>query len=325
MVDFTKRINASASEALMSALCPAIDRALAAKTKAEYDATRGSGEGEVAKKRIGAGYIGVECERELAFRFHKYPKEERESAVSKGELQRHAESGHWTELRTAEWLRLVGFQIRTDTGRLNTFGKPEQIGWKAARDPETGQYRMAGEVDGIIDGFAPGDFTVPEEIATFAGLIHAPCIWESKKGTDKKWKKFCKEKVKGADPKYYGQLQSNMAHMGVEQTLFSMLNLDNMKYYFELITLDPRHAQNLEDRAVRVIVSREPFELPRLGRAEDDFKCKFCDFFGQCWQGLKLPMPVEPEKPTPPQIDGRDMSRPLVRSARPVFTPPFKI
>lgn len=321
MVTFTKRIDASASEALMSVLCPALDRAISERQKKEYDATRGSGEGEVAKKRIGAGYIGLECGRELAFRYHKFPQEERESAVSKGELQRHAESGHWTETRTAEWLRLVGFQIRTDTGRLNIFGKPEQIGWKAARDPKTSQYRMAGEVDGIIDGFTLGDFTDSKELGQFAALIKPPCIWESKKGTDKKWKKFCKEGVKKADPKYYGQLQANMAHMGVEQTLFSMLNLDNMKFYFELISLDLRHAQDLVDRSVRVIQSRDPFEMPPICRSSDDFKGKFCNYHGQCQHGLKLPMPVDPPVQTPPQIDGRDLSAPRPK----IFTPSFKV
>ncbi|KKL16765.1 hypothetical protein LCGC14_2492300 [marine sediment metagenome] len=39
-----------------------LDDALVATRKAEYAATRGSGQGEVALKRIGAGYIGVECD-----------------------------------------------------------------------------------------------------------------------------------------------------------------------------------------------------------------------------------------------------------------------
>jgi hypothetical protein len=327
MVDFSNRQASIATGALNEVLGAALDRAISAKSKAEYDATRGSGEGEVAKKRIGAGYIGVECARELAFRFHKYPKEERESTVSKGELQRHAESGHWTEARTAEWLRLIGFNLRTDTGRLNSFGRPEQIGWKAARDTSTSQYRMAGEVDGVIDGFSTSQFSVPEELAAFVSLIKPPCIWESKKATDKKWKKFCKEKVKGADPKYYGQLQTNMAYMGVEQTLFSMLNLDNMKFYFEIVPFVLADAQAISDRAVKVMQSEGPFEMPALCRSVDDFNGRFCDFHGQCQCGLV----IEPPQPTQAQlarmIEGQEPKHTTTEwvTPRPIFNPNFKV
>ena len=263
---------------LGDAISAVLDAALVAKTKAEYEATRGSGEGEVAKHRIGAGYIGVECDRELAHRYHKTPKEERESVVAPGELQRHAESGHWTEARTADWLRLAGFELHThkvnDDGspRLKSDGKPEQIGWKAAYDRTTGQARMAGEVDGVITG-------IP---AVMVGRIELPCIWESKKGTAKKWAKFSKG-VREADPKYFGQLQINMAMLEIKQSLFSMLNLDTMKYYWELIPFDQALAQRLHDRAIRVMESRSPAELTRIARDETDHRCRFCDFHGACW------------------------------------------
>lgn len=303
MVNFSRRIETVASNAAATILSEELDSALVAKTRAEYEATRGSGAGDVAAKRIGAGYIGTECGRELGFRYHKYPKEEREGPVGKGELQRHAEAGFWTEAKTAEWMRLIGIEMNTDTGRLNTFGKPEQIGWKAARDPDTGQSRMAGEVDGVI---------VAVTNPRLVGLIRPPCIWESKKATDKKWKKFSNETVKKADPRYYGQLQINMAYLGAEQTLFSMLNLDNMKYYWELIPFDAAHAQALSDRAVTVLQSDSPFDMPQLGRAEDDFRCKFCDYHGQCWRGLVLKQ--EATHPAA-QAPGSPHSDPIIRHA----------
>lgn len=330
MVDFTKRASASASEALMAVLIPAMDQALAMKTKADYDATRGSGEGDVAKKRIGSGYIGVECARELGFRFHKFPKEDREGPVNKGELQRHADSGHWTEAKTAEWLRMCGFILRTDTGGgPNFFDKPKQIGWKAARDPETGQYRMAGEVDGVIDGFEKSEWVESDVTEKLKALIKPPCIWESKKATDKKWKKFSKEGVKNADPKYYGQLQSNMAYMGVDQTLFSMLNLDTMKYYFEIVALDVGFAQEQSDRAVRVMQSDHPFQLVQLGRSEDDARCRYCDFHGACWHGTTPPQTVgiAVMKTLPADATGADVARAfgeLMHPQRPVFNPNWR-
>lgn len=255
-----------------------IDDALVTHTKAEYEATRGSGVGDVAKKRIGAGYIGLECGRQLAFRYHKWPKEEVASVISAGELQRHAEAGHWTETVTAEWMRLAGFDVRTHkvnsdgSPPLDQHGKPKQFGFMNAPD-ENGQNRLAGEVDGMI-------LAVPKGI----GLPNPPIIWESKKATHKKWTEFSNKGVKGADPKYYGQLQTTMGYMGIEHALFSMLNLDNMKYYWELVRFDHETAQRLTDRAVMVLTSQTPFELPRVTRDESDYRCKFCEFKKACWE-----------------------------------------
>lgn len=252
-----------------------LDEAMVAASRAEYEAGRGSGTGDVAQKRIGAGYIGTECDRELAYRYHRAEKEERESTVSPGELQRHAESGHWTEDKTAEWLRLAGFDLCTfktnedGSPKINSFGKPEQIGFKAAWNKETGQARLAGEVDGVIHG-SP----LP---------LKVPMIWESKKATAKKWKKFSTSGVAVADPPYYGQLQTNMAYMQIDSTLFSMLNLDNMKYYWEIVPFDQEVAQALTDRAARIFASETPAEFARITSDPSNFKCRFCDYAEQCW------------------------------------------
>lgn len=263
-MDFSPNSGLTLAENLTSLL----DNALVESRKAEYEKGRGSGDGAVAAKRIGAGYIGTECARALAFKYHKFAKDVRESTVSPGELQRHAESGHWTEEKTAEWMLLAGFDIRVK--------KPDgkQYGFMAAKDPITGQFRMAGEVDGVILGVPP----------RIAGKIVIPAIWESKKATDKKWKDFSKNGVAAADPKYYGQLQTNMAYMEIGNTLFSMLNLDNMKYYWEIVPYDAANAQRLTDRAVKVLESKVPEDLPRIAYDSTNFKCKFCDYAETCWK-----------------------------------------
>src|SRR4051812_48622492 len=88
---------ASKTSDLTDNLTKLLDTALVTKTRLEYESGRGSGVGAVAKYRIGAGYIGMECGRALAYKYFKVPKEDRASVVSPGELQRHAEAGHWTE------------------------------------------------------------------------------------------------------------------------------------------------------------------------------------------------------------------------------------
>lgn len=272
-------------EPLGDAISRALDEALVAHTKAVYEAGRGSGQGDVASKRIGAGYIGLECGRQLAYRYHRAEKQERDSVVAAGELQRHAEAGHWTEARTAEWLRLAGFTLHT-----HVVDDPDrQIGWKAAWDRETGQARMAGEVDGVITA-------VPPTIA-----LPVPCIWESKKATHKKATKFAKDGVAIADPKYYGQLQTNMAHLEIGHTLFSMLDLDNMKYLWELVPFDPAYAQGLIDRAVQVMQSEAPEEMPRITRDPCDNRCRFCPYHHLCWA---KPMTVSQALPAPSWLMG---------------------
>jgi hypothetical protein len=271
-------------------LTAAIDQALVEHKRALYDATRGSGQGDVAKKRIGSGYIGLECVRELAYRYHKVEKEPREEYVSAGELARHAAAGDWTEANMAHWLKLAGFQLlthRADFQGMPIFdaeGKPEQIGFKSARDPATGQSRIAGQVDGVI-------VAVPVGIGD---RLPVPCIWESKKATANKWAKFSKNGVAGADPVYYGQLQTNMAYMEIEHTLFSILNLDTMIPYWEVVKFDGQAAQALTDRAVRVLESERPEDLPRIAKERTDWRCKFCDFKERCWTAPEAPVVPRP-------------------------------
>ena len=290
-MDFSERAADAATSEINRILCPMLDAAIEAKRKAEYAAGRGSGEGDVAAKRIGAGYIGTECERALGFQFHKSPIEERDSGTNPGELARHAEAGHWTERMTVAWLRQAGIEIQI-YDHAQGEAKPQQIGWKDAKDPVTGQYQLAGQIDGIVIAVNAAPSAPHDELLK---LLKPPTIWESKKATDKKWKKFCKEKVKAADPVYYSQLQINMGYLGIPQTLFSMLNLDTMKFYFELVPFDQAHAQGLLNRALGVLKTKSPYELPRLGRTEDDFVCKFCDYQNQCWH----PPQQQPAAPQP--------------------------
>lgn len=261
-----------------------LDNALVKKREAEYAAGRGAGGGEVARKRIGAGYIGLECARQLAFKYHKETvMRSKEGVVSPGALNRHGEVGHWAESAVAEWLRLAGFNLQTC--RMDDWGNEmpdRQVGFYAARDPETGQARIAGEIDGVI-------LDVPEALRDY---IPTPCIWEGKKATAKKFKRFKSLGLKAADAKYYGQVQTCMAYTDVKYALFSMLNLDNMEFYWELVPFNKSDAQALTDRAVRVLQSQSPRELPRITTDPSDFRCKFCDYQKSCWQ--------EPEKAQTP-------------------------
>lgn len=189
----------------------------------------------------------------------------------------------------AEWLRMAGFDLRTHRA------DGTQYGFKAARDPETGQARIAGEIDGCIVG-APKEIDIP-----------LPCLWESKKATHKKWTKFSKDGVAKADPKYHGQLQTNMAYLEVTATLFTMLDLDTMKIFVELVAFDPEVAQRLTDRAVQVLQSARPEEMPRVTGDPNDFRCKFCDWRERCWSAGD-PAPAASGGKPPWLVSGPDVA-----------------
>jgi hypothetical protein len=264
-----------------------IDWACIEESRLDYQ-QRGSGKGAVAYKRIGAGYIGTKCERELAYRFHKYPKDaSTEGDYPEGQLKRHASAGFWTEAKTVDWLRLAGFNITThqtnpDGTPLMENGKPKQWGFMSAPLPN-GQFQLAGEVDGVIVGkperLPPG---MPAEVEKWLGVMEVPCIWESKKGTHKKYQKFVKDGVKGGDERYWAQINTTMAYMGIKAYLFSMLDLDTMQYYWEYGSVDIAFAQEVSDRAVRVIASKSPDEFQRVARDPSSWLCRFCDYRSHC-------------------------------------------
>lgn len=288
-------LRASESAQIGEALTTLLDAALVETRRAEYAAGRGSGSDDVAYKRIGAGYIGIECDRALGFKFHKFPVDERPSVVSKGELQRHAEAGHWTEDKMAEWFRLVGFGLETfardanGAAILKADGTPKQIGWKALRDAQ-GKNQIAGEVDGVFTSI-PAPEAIPEPyrpaLATVIELLRPPFIWESKKATDKKIKKFRKDGVRKNDPKYFGQMQINMNMLRVEATLFSMMNLDSMDFYFEIVRYDPEYTSKIMDRAIRVTRSESPFDFSPISTSDKAPACMFCDWKETCRAGKK--------------------------------------
>jgi hypothetical protein len=270
-----------------------LDGALVQTRRAEYAAGRGSGEGDVAKKRIGAGYIGVECDRVLGFRFHKFPKEDRPSFVSPGALQRHAESGYWTEDQMATWFRMAGFGL--ETFERNPDGSPvlkddgtyKQIGWKALPN-NYGQAQVAGEVDGVFTHIPAVD-QIPEEfrpaLSTIIGILEAPFLWESKKATAKKVKTFEKDGVRKSDPKYFGQMQINMNIMQIPATLFTMLCLDDMRFYFEIVRMDPDYVGKIMDRAIKVVRSQSPFDFSPISTNPEHKVCRYCDFRETCYAG----------------------------------------
>jgi hypothetical protein len=233
---------------------------------------------------LGGSRVGLECHRQLAYEYFRSVNDKRLYDEAKynfeceipdnpfdhrtphnfdGAILRRFALGHILEDETARLLRLAGFTLRTEKAGGSQFG------WGTAEDPETGEQRMKGHADGIMDN---GPIVLPY-----------PLLWENKMMKDKKWRETKKRGVQKVYPVYYGQMQTYMAYMNLLNALFTAYNSDTSDLHVELIPFDALHAQHCTDRAVRVLQAERPEDLPRHTKDEAHYLCKWCDFNELCW------------------------------------------
>lgn len=248
-MDFTPSPHAAFSEAFQAL----IDSAMEARQQAEPGRTY-----------LGASRLGEECERKLAYEFHKAAKDA--GKEFKGKTLRIFDMGHDGETRMAEYLRLAGFTLLTERPDGRQFGFA--IGWDEANQ----RYKISGHCDGIIT-VAPNGMAVP-------------ALWENKALGGKSWKDTVAKGVKKSKPVYYAQMQLYMAYLEVGENpgLFTAVNRDTGEIYAELVPFDQAAAQAASDRGARVVSTVDPTEAPRVAREATDFRCKFCDYADRCWK-----------------------------------------
>lgn len=248
-MDFTPSPHAAFSAALQALM----DAAMEAKQQAEPGRTY-----------LGASRLGDECERKLAYEYHKAPKDE--GRHFGGKTLRIFDMGHDGEERVAEYLRLAGFTLMTERPDGRQFGFA--IGW----DEANGRYRISGHCDGVITA------------GPYCGLAY-PSLWENKALGNKSWNDTVKKGVKVSKPVYYAQMQLYMAYLDLAANpgLFTALNRDTGEIYSELVPFDPAAAQSASDRGARVVSTLTPDESPRIARDRTDFRCKWCDYALTCW------------------------------------------
>lgn len=208
---------------------------------------------------LGGSRIGEPCARKLAYEYAH-------AAVDAGKgfdgrTLRIFDAGHQFETLSVQWLRAAGFDLRTHRS------DGEQFGFVTANG------RIRGHIDGVI--VAGPDIGAPW-----------PLLWEHKALNAKSWSDTVRRGVQLSKPVYYAQLQIYMAYMDLQAALFTVLNKDSQELHHELVTLDPRAAQALSDKAVDVIRAAEAGDLPpRIAASPDFYFCRWCAYAQRCWEG----------------------------------------
>jgi hypothetical protein len=238
---------------------------------------------QVPRDYLGGSRLGEACDRKLAYEFHKAKVDP--GREFSGRTLRLFDRGHDNEARMAARLRAAGFNLITH--------KPDggQIGWGVAPDPETGVRRIGGHLDGVIIGFAtPEDWPdIATKQSAWAASLPFPLLWENKCLNSKSTGDVVDKGLATSKPVYWSQIHTYMAQKGLSHTLFTIENADNGKIWADLIPFDPSVAREALERGFRVIKTTDPTQLPRIGKVQEDFRCKFCSFQARCWSEPAAP------------------------------------
>ena len=210
------------------------------------------------KKRdyLGVSSIGDDCLRKVQLQY-----EGKEAEFSASTLKTF-DIGHCLEDLVAEWLRIAGFDLRTQSENGEQFGF------------STAEGRIKGHIDGkIVD--------VSDNLKHL--FAHFPILWECKTLHNKSFQETAKKGLMLTKPLYFAQVQLYMAYLSLEQCLFTALNKNSSELYFELIPFDSEAAQRYSDRAVQIIKASENNEqMPCISADPSFFKCKMCGFRNVC-------------------------------------------
>jgi len=203
---------------------------------------------------LGGSRLGEECARKLQYEYLGG------SLTMTAKLHNIFAAGHASEAAVAQLLKGV-FDLRTENANGRQFGF------------ETAQGRIKGHIDGVICGG-------PEALGPY------PYLWEAKAVGGKYFTALVKNGVRAERPVYAGQIATYQAYMQLTDNpaLFSVANRDTGEIHFERVPFDPKLAQECTDRGVQVLQAVEAGEtLPRPYANSDFYKCRFCDFQGECW------------------------------------------
>lgn len=200
------------------------------------------------RAHLGASVIGHPCTRYLWLLWRWC-----ESERFDGRMLRLFDTGKREEPRVHDELRGIGCEVWADDGGA--------------------QYRVSalgGHFGGSMDGVVQG---LPEAPKT-------PHVLEIKTHSAKSFAELLKKGVREAKPQHWAQMQVYMHLADLDRALYFAVNKDTDAIYTERVEHDKTAAQELVDRAERVIRAAEP--PPRISDDPAWFECKFCRFRPLC-------------------------------------------
>jgi hypothetical protein len=242
---------------ITTSLSDAIDIGLGARQRSERP-----------RRYVSSSGLGRACLRQIQYDYLAVPKDEGQDFAPR--TLRIFEAGHRGEDMVASWMRLAGFDLRTerDDGR--------QFGFTA----------LGGRFKGHIDGC----------IVSGPVQMSYPALWETKALGASSWKDTVKRGVIVSKPVYAAQIALYQAYLDLPNpALFTALNRDTMEIYAELVPFDAALAQQMSDRAVAVVRASDAQDLlPREAAEPTSVVCKGgmaaghwhppCAWAQQCWR-----------------------------------------
>lgn len=238
------------------------------------------GEDEAFRGHLGASVLGNECGRAIWYGFRWATRKE-----FSGQVLRLFNRGHLEEGRFIAMLLSIGVEL-------------------VQQDEAGNQFRISfaeGHGGGSGDGFArnvPGmqaDQWVQAEFKT-----HNQRSFDDLAGSDfRNWFEgvcgrgpkvpFSGKGVRESKPDHYFQMQTYMRKFGLAAALYGAVCKNTDDVYFELVPVDTSLADQLMERATKIVWLHDAPEKIKGGSA-GWYKCKFCDHMNVCHKGAKPDM-----------------------------------
>lgn len=205
------------------------------------------------RKHLGASVLGDPCERKLWYVFRWGS-----DITFNGRMLRLFNRGQLEEQRFCDELRKAGVIVDD-----------------VAQDGNQWRFTACnGHVGGSMDAHLFGLHEHP--------TVH--CVGEFKTHNDKSFAALTQNGVKESKPLHYSQMQLYMHWSGMRKAFYMAVNKNNDELYTEFVDYNESHAEELMNKADRIIASdRAP------GRLTEDstyYLCKWCDHRDTCHAGM---------------------------------------
>ena len=154
--------------------------------------------------------------------------------------------------------------------------------------------KLKGHCDGIITA-GPLDYPYP-------------IVWENKGLGATIWRALVGKGLEEGKPVYFGQVQTYCAYLDAPEGsplnggLFTAVRRETGEIYDQFVPFEPVKAQALSDKAVMIVQSARPEDVPRISSNPSDWRCEFCDYQKRCHDikplSITLPQTTAPAFPS---------------------------